>query len=222
MNTNTILVIAAIGLAAVAALSIKGCIDKGRPAPPISVIQPARDSVKVITEQTKREVDSLKREMSGIYMQRDSLVWVNIKQSDEINVKNIKINALSKEYSLYRKYKDTAQALNTCDSISDKVNDLTASIEELQHTNRALQNSNDSLLGATSLALAKTEYENSVLKEKFNSVALITDQLEKDNAKLKKKANKRFGFGPSGGATYLNGKISPYGGLGFHYDIFKL
>lgn len=212
-------IVAVIVLAAIATLAIKSCSDKSRPVP-IAPMKPVNDSVQNLHKRTQLEIDSIKRAFYAVSAQRDSLQYVAMKQSDQLNVNSIKINAISKEYSLYRKYKDTAKALETCDSLSTKVVELTVAVGEQQLANRALQNSNDILIASTTFAIGRLEYDNSVLKQGFDTLYKFSNQLSSNNIKLERKAKKRFAIGPYIGATYTT-KVVPSAGLSITYALIK-
>lgn len=219
-KTSSYLVIAVIILAAIATLGIKGCIDKNRPQP-ISPTKTSIDTVNVREAANKKIIDSLLALASRYGSQKDSLVRVTERQSDIITLGNVKINALAKEYNLYRKYADTASALAACDSLSGEVGKLTNEVAIYQLNNRALQSQNDSIIGANSLLIARMDFNYSALREQFDKVAGSSLALEKENTDLKRKVKKRVGIGPHVTVSYLNGKVVPVAGVGVHYSLIR-
>lgn len=208
-------------LTAIATLGVKSCIDKGRPAV-VSPTQPKIDSVEKNVAETKRILDSIKNREAIIKRENDSLHHVTEKQSDLIDLRTQQVITWKKQYELARKYKDTVTSFASCDSMAVQVDSLIAQVNEREVSTRQLQNSYDSLLSNTSLHIARLEFDNSFLKEKFDDVADNCKDLEKDNKRLQKKANKRLGAGIHVTETFVNGKLTTVAGVGLHYTLVRI
>lgn len=165
--------------------------------------------------------DSMIAEQAKVKLQTDSLKKVVKEQSHLLDIKNVKISALAKEASLYRKYNDTAAYIESCDILIPEVERLMDENNAHRKTNYALQNSLDSAVGQGSFRYARMDYEYDLLKARFDDVAEVTDQLVQDNRKLDRKANKRFIVGPQSGVMYDigNGKFVPYLGVGVTWKL---
>lgn len=221
-QTSTILVIALIAVTIFAVLGIKGCIDKKRPQP-ISPTQQTIDSVDKHAVESKRILDSLTAIQTRIEHEKDSLQRVAERSTTALNIRTLKLNALSKEYTLYRQYADTTNALAACDSMANQIVSLTHEVEQSTQDNRNLQNSYDSLLGTTSLIIGRLEFDKSFLTEKFEQVTGNCKQLESEKAILEKKNKRRISVGSGFGGTLIGGKPRAVIEIvSVHYSWFKL
>jgi small nuclear ribonucleoprotein (snRNP)-like protein len=220
MTTNGqtwILVVVSIALTTFAVLGIKGCIDKKVVIP--GQIQKTSDSVNTWAKDAEKVIDSLIVVTKEQSRSKDSLKAIKERQEQELYIKGNKIAMLVKQAQLQALYKDTAAELRTVDTLLPQIAIITHNAEDYLHQNRLLQNSYDSLLSTNSLAFAKLDYDNSVLKENFDKVAATGIEIEKQNAKLSKK--KRFGIGPQIGYIFDGFKGRPGISIGLHWSLIR-
>jgi len=198
-----------------------GCKKEKTPIP----LSPTMEEIDKINQHVDdlKFIDSVLKVKASVDKVIDSLKGVVDKQSDQLDVKELKITALSREAALNRKYKDTAAYLINCDSAFKQIGEGIELVNAYRISNISLQNSLDSAIGQGSLAAARKDYLYTELKESFDKVSSSALQMEKDNAKLTRKVQKRFAFGPQSGAMYnfSTRKVEPYLGIGFTWKILS-
>lgn len=213
-----------IGIVVILAISIMfmTCREKKQPV----ILHPTKAEIEAAAKAKKEHelfINSTNSTIARLEGERDSISNIIKRKDAEIEVKSLRITSLTRQATLAKKYKDTLLFNTTCDSLLPQVDDLIATVDQLQIDNRNVQDAYDSLYGVANLKIARMEYDYSVLQERFDKVSSNAIQFETSSNKQKKKADKRLIFGLQTGTTYSfpKGRVVPYAGAGFTYRIAR-
>jgi hypothetical protein len=192
----------------------------------VAVLHPTKAEIEAAAKEKKQHelfVDSLNNKIARLEKTKDSVVGIVQRKDAEIEVKSLKISALTKQASLAKKYKDSSLFMQSCDTLIEQVDNLLVAVDVLQRDNRNVQDAYDSLLGATSLKMGRLEYDYSVLQERFDKVSKDAIQFGTSSNKNARKADKRIILGLQAGGTYSlwQAKPMPYFGVGLTYRIAR-
>lgn len=210
-----------IGLVVICVLAIDGCNRKKAPIEP-TYTQRQIDSVKAEYEQSEKILQRIAAEKTKIAYERDSLSSVADQTSKKLEIQTLRVKVLTREAQLAREKEDKGEFILACDSLIPQVDSLLTVSDHFRGQSRSLQNSYDSLLGVTSFHIARLEFDQSVLRERFDNVAGNALNLEAENKVLAHKAKKRWIIGPFAGATYNGSSIAPTAGVGVSFRIIRL
>jgi hypothetical protein len=215
-----------IGLVVILTLSITLLTCRNRKQAAV-ILHPTKAEIEAAGKAKKAHelfVDSVNRKIARLEKEKDSVVGVVDRKNAEIEVKSLRISALTKQATLSKKYKDTALFMQSCDSIISQVDDLITTVDQLQQDNRNVQDAYDSLYGEANLKIARLEYDYSELQERFDKVSKNAISFEASSNKSKRKADKRVILGLQAGGTYsiATGQPMPYVGFGVTYRIARL
>jgi predicted nucleic acid-binding Zn-ribbon protein len=159
------------------------------------------DSVNQKRAEQKAFTDSVLALLNQTKKAKDSIAKIVVKQSDLLEVKTLKINALTKEAALYRKYGDDIAYMGACDSLLPQISDLTFTVDLYRHDNANLMDSIQRIEDQQSILNARQQFfqgEMNATVDRLNQSAL---QLESTNRKLEKKANRKWSINL--GASYI-------------------
>lgn len=202
----------------------KGCDGK------VTVVDNhVRDSllyIQIDSLKAKITVDSLTKEAERLVDDSDRNFWLDDKQETEDALKQ-QVVMLTFERNKFRtasEGRDTASAMQACRDYMTGAQDFYAkglkyktafdSIVSEGAKRRAIDSSERALNYAT---IGQDGIFIDTLKAHYNTA----DSSLKKVSQLYLKANKRFGAGFQIGATYLDGGLKPYVGIGVHYTLIK-
>jgi chromosome segregation ATPase len=216
MQTKHYIIMIAVIVALAFTIGLLTCNSKKKPTE--IVLHPTKnevDSANIKKAKEKAFKDSLVTVITRLDKHNDSLESVVKKQSDVLNVKTLKINALTKEAALYRKYNDIPNYIEACDSLLPQISDLTSTLDIYRKDNAVLMDSISRMEDEQSLLTARMEFYQTDLQASLERVSNNALQLESNNKKLEKKSKKRWVI--TAQASYIfDGQQWRYGaGVGF-------
>lgn len=224
MDKQTITVLATvILLSAAATLAIKSCKDK-KQLQEATFTQKQIDSVKSYYEGSSKIIDTLVSKNNKITGEKDSLAKVVLETLKKLEIQTLKVKVLVREAQLARLEYDDTSAVNatlnyiaSCDALLPQIDSLITLADKSRMENRALQNSYDSLLSVNSLRIARLEFDNAFIGEKFDKVSANALILEGAVKKLDRKASKRFAVTAGGGYIFdgYKSKLGVFAGIGW-------
>jgi chromosome segregation ATPase len=184
-----------------------------RSKPDEIIFHPTKDEIDSISRkkaQQKAFVDSLLVSLNRTRKAEDSLKKLVGKQSEVLAVKTLKINALTKEAELYRKYDDIPAYIIACDSLLPQISDLTSTVDIYRQDNKHLMDSIQKVEDERSILNARQDFFQSEMNSSIDRLTQSNIQLESSNSKLQKKANRKWAIG-LGAAYIFDGQQWRYG-----------
>lgn len=131
-------------------------------------------------------IDSIFKENNrrAVKNQLDSIAL--LKRDQQLEVKSLEALSLAKQVK-NATYKDTVEQLKSAPLLADKVIELVEQADSFRNETRTLRNSLDSSVGATSLMLAKKDYQYTELEGQFDFLAGKYSKLDYNYNGLDKK-----------------------------------
>lgn len=221
MKQITLYIIIVLLIFVIGYLLQKGCNTQG---PDHTQEHQTVDSILKLQQQkdtaNKRYKDSIESVNAILKSDKDSLTAIIVSYEKNLSKQSNDIGGLLNELSNAEAQRDTALALNRCDSLARAVINAKATVGYYIFTNDSLRRVTDQIITAKTDIANRLNQQFTEANQSLFEVSLKYNNLFSDYQKINKKP-KRFGIGPTLNVSIVDGKTAIVPGIGVTYSIIR-